>query len=307
MEEELQLWGIKEVLGEKVRINNQKLQNINQGFNFANLDKPKAESKRYYIKVLLEISQNFKFKNEILEVEENLFGWRRNVQDFLGDLERYSKKPLIRLRHFNRKNKVSLWGLNFRERTIKFSDIDISIGELAEQKLKELNIDFKEQVKKILGLQEKSDDKLQALADRFVILKEKLLTLKECFGQKSNYYSSKKEDETITIFPLTPERYNEQLKEIEIEIREIASKLGLKIDEYDFKYIQIPKKVGFDEWLKASDEWLKESWENLDEDEQKEHKNFKGYADFMYDEMNGEIMTGEYDDEEDYEEDEGEE
>lgn len=290
-----------------------KLEKLNNGFNFGNMDKPKE--RKYFVEVLLKTTINLKGKVEEVEVKHNLFSnysyGDEDVIDFFEKLEEFAKKPLVKIRYFNRKSQVSTWGFSdkFRNKTIKFLDIEISIGELAEQKLKKMDIDFKEKIKELLDLQKK-DDKAQKFVDRYVFLKEKMLTLDECVGKKKESYSyGKKADETLKIVLLTPEQYNEKLKEIETEMREIAEKFGISISEYDFKYIAIPKKVGFDEWLKASKSWLKENWEEFDDDE-KNGRTFKKYTEDVYDECNGEIVEqGGYPDGYgmDYDEDEDEE
>jgi len=119
--------------------------------------------------------------------------------------------------------------------------------------------------------------------NRFVQLKEKIITL-ESFKEKENYYSySVNKDKTEKI-RVTPQEYNKKLKEIETEMRELADKFGIKLDEYDFKYIKIETKLDFDEWLEKCKDTLKE---NYDFYEEETTENFEDYCKRLYEETDG--------------------
>jgi hypothetical protein len=273
-------------------IEEQRLVKLNNGFNFGSLFKKEEvkRSKKYFIEVILKTSINLKEKDEELEVRNDLLGYyhssyEQGIESFFKDLEEFVKKPLVNITNFNRKEEVSRYdlGLNIRDKTINFSDVEIHIGELAEKKLKELDVDFKEKVKEILSKQKKRDEKLQALVDRYVFLKESWLVLDKCVGKKkdSYSYSNRNEDKTQKLILLTPEQYNLKLKEIEKEIRCIGKKLGITIGDYQFKYIEIKKPLNFDEWLEEHKEELEENFESGET----ECDSFEEYAQMCFDEF----------------------
>ena len=287
----------------ELRINQQRLERINDGYNFFNIIQ---KEKKYFIKVMLETEMDLLEKEETIKVYTDLplsdWDYCRDYEviDFLKEFENFVKKPLVRIRDFNRKNMTSSYELSYvrvgvREKILKFSDIEITIGELAERKLKVIGIeDFKEKVKELLNLQKGIDEKIQKLVDRFIQLKERIATLKECIGKKDDgyiYYCGygKEVDKTIKI-TLTAEQYNQELKEIEKGMREIAHKLKIEVRDSDFEYVPIERKVGFNEWLEINKGELKESWAEFDSEDKKAYKSFKGYCEEMYDECSGVIV-----------------
>ncbi len=129
----------------QMRIDEQRLFKINKGHNFYNLEQ---REKKYFIEVMLKTSMNLLEEEEEIRVETDLpmgsRGWsnlrREEVIDFFKELKNFVKKPLVKIRTSNRKNTIDSWKLdsikeNFRDRTLKFSDINITIGELAGKKL----------------------------------------------------------------------------------------------------------------------------------------------------------------------------
>ena len=285
---------------QQFHIDEQRLMRINKGYNFGNLQQTE---KKYFVRVMLETTIDLREKEEIIEVDtdlpvENGGYWHSDIEviNFLKELEEFVSLPLVKIRHFNRKNKVSTYGFSdkFRDEIIKFSDIDITIGELAEKKLKVIGIeDFKKKVKEILALQKGLDEKIQKLIDRFIQLHENIETLKECVGKERDSYYGDTIDRTLKI-ELTSSEYNKKLKEIEKEIRKIAGKLKIKVDRYDFKYIPIERKVGYDEWIKVNKEELKGDWDMSDEDDKEGYDSFEKYCEEMY-EQNGGIIVENFD------------
>ena len=214
-----------------VRVNTERLENLNNGINFLNIDN--QEQERYYIKVSLYSNLTLKSNDEKIKVDSNLpfISWsyyETEVDSFFKQLDKFCKNPLAVVNLTNRKEKISSYELHdiksaIRNITIDFKDIDFEIGELAEKKLK---FNFIEKVKKILKQQKVNRD-VQSDVDRFCQLKEKILTLKS-FREKDDYWgSSRKRDETERI-RLTPQEHNKQLRVIEIEMIDIAEKFGTK-------------------------------------------------------------------------------
>jgi len=285
-----------------INIREDKLFRINKGYNFFNLEQ---KEKKYFIEVMLETYLNLKEKTETIRIETNLptnASWRNlrslEVIDFLNELEEFVKKPLVKIRNFNRKNKLQSYEIGglkdkFRDKTLKFEDINITIGELAEKKLKAIGIDnFKKKVKEILNLQKTADNKIQELVDRFVKLKEKMLILNELVKDNEYYGYRENRDDTIKI-KLTPLEYNKKLKKVETEIKEIAEKLGIEVRDYDFKYLPIERKVSYDEWLEHNKVELEDNFNRYcseyGDDEEKPYENFEQYAKEMFDECGGTI------------------
>jgi len=276
-------------------VRNDILDRINQGYNFLNVDNQRQESKKkYYINVFIETKQNLKEKTEEIKIKQNLFSvgyWDNdfNVNDFLEKLDKFSKKLFCIIKKTsNRKNKsnydtdLSELRDKFRDKTIVFNDIDINITENAEQQLKYINLDFIGEVKKLLNQQQKTDKSKQKLIDRFVYLKEKVLTLKTFIEKTNSYDSRKKEDNSLKIL-ITPEEYNQKLKEIETEMKTIAESFGIKLRELD--YIIIKERIGFDEWLEQNKDELRENYE--ENEGESDFENFDEYAEQMYVEFEG--------------------
>ncbi len=229
---------------QELTINYDRLERINKGHNFLNFKQ--TEKSRYYVRVMLEATQNLKSKEEQIVVKSNFsfldfeYRWEGvSVDDFLKELTAYSKKPLAIFRTSNRKEKVSSWNLRgiekaIRTKKIEFKDIEITIGILAEKKLR---FDFKDKVKEILKEQKKSNKQEQELVDRFIRLREKVLLLKNLIGKKQNSWNSYGEakDDSIKI-QLTDSEYDEQLKVIELELRKIGKKFNITdVGEFDYK------------------------------------------------------------------------
>ena len=280
---------------QELKVRNDILDRINQGYNFLNVDKQgKEKEKKYYINVFIETKQNLKEKTEKMKIKQNLFSvgyWDNdfNVNNFLEKLDKFSKKLFCIIKKTsNRKNKsnydtdLSELRDKFRDKTIVFNDIDINITENAEQQLKYINLDFIGEVKKLLNQQQKTDKSKQKLIDRFVYLKEKVLTLKTFIEKTNSYDSRKKEDNSLKIL-ITPEEYNQKLKEIETEMKTIAESFGIELRELD--YIVIKERIGFDEWFKQNEDELKENYE--ENEGESDFENFDEYAEQMYVEFEG--------------------
>jgi len=280
---------------EQISVREDKLFRINRGYNFFNLEQ---KEKKYFIEVMLETYLNLKEKTEEIRVRTDLptyTNWSNlrslKVIDFLNELEEFVKKPLVKIRNFNRKNKLQSYEIdslkdNFRDKTLKFEDIKITIGELAEKKLKEIGIeDFKKKVKEILDLQKTADKKTQELVDKFVQLKEKMLILNELVRDDEYYSYSKNRDDTMKI-KLTALEYNKKLKEVETEIKEIAEKLGIEVRDYDFKYLPIEKKVSYEEWLEHNKVELEDNFNTYED----EYESFEEYCKEMYEQSGGVIV-----------------
>jgi len=280
---------------QELKVRNDILDRINQGYNFLNVDNQRQESKKkYYINVFIETKQNLKEKTEEIKIKQNLFSvgyWDNdfNVNNFLEKLDKFSKKLFCIIKKTsNRKNKsnydtdLSELRDKFRDKTIVFNDIDINITENAEQQLKYINLDFIGEVKKLLNQQQKTDKSKQKLIDRFVYLKEKVLTLKTFIEKTNSYDSRKKEDNSLKIL-ITPEEYNQKLKEIETEMKTIAESFGIELRELD--YIVIKERIGFDEWFKQNEDELKENYE--ENEGESDFENFDEYAEQMYVEFEG--------------------
>jgi len=283
---------------EQVSINEDKLFRINKGYNFFNLEQ---KEKKYFIEVMLETYLNLKEKTETIRVKTDLptyttWGNLRSLEipDFFNELEKFVKKPLVKIKNFNRKNKLQSYEIsnlkdNFRDKTLKFEDIKITIGELAEKKLKEMGIDdFKKKVREILDLQKTADKKTQELVNKFVRLKEKMLILNELVRDNEYYGYSEDRDDTIKI-KLTPLEYNKKLKEVETEMKEIAKKLNVEVRDYDFKYLPIERKVSYEEWFKMYKDELEENFNNLCQEygDESEYGSFDEYCRDLYEQSGG--------------------
>lgn len=283
----------------------QRLYKINRGHNFLNLDEKRVmREKKYYISVTLETEMDLLKKEEIIEINTNLElsdNYRYHyegysLREFFGELEKWAKKPLVKLNFSNRKNKLSYYEIresDFREKSIDIKDIDISIGELAEKKLKQNKIDFIGKVKEMLGLQKEADEEMQKALDRYIQLKERILQLETFIDKRDDsYYSYSREKDKTTKIMLSPQEYNKELKKVETEMKALAKKLNVGVRE-DFRYLPIQKKVGYREWLKANKRELDENFENCyDEicDDYGGKPTFEKYAREMYDESGGFVV-----------------
>jgi len=228
----------------EVKVDEQRLDRINSGTNFLNIAK-REYGKEYYLRVFIQIRQNLKEKDEEISVDSNLpvreYGyWDSKGDDidrFLDNLKKFVNRPLGKI-VIPLKSEVSTYNLGIkekiREERINFEDIEISVGEMARKKLKEKGIeDFEGEIKKILSNQ--IEDNVQQKVNAYIRLKDRILALKSLIGRKSSYSYSydKPTDETIKI-PLTPEQYNEKMKEIEVDLRVLEKAFGIKQEELDF-------------------------------------------------------------------------
>jgi len=220
----------------------------NKGFNFLNIDE--IENKEFFIDVYVKREQTLLKEEEDIVVNSNL-GIREyrsyggtDVFSFLEELEDFCKKILFfDVKSSNRKNMPSHYGDidtlkdKTRDRTLIFSTIKIRVTESAEELLKEEGIEnFKEEIKKMLDLQQKTTKSKQKLIERFIYLKEKELTLKNFLGKNNvveRYSYNKKPKESSRIL-ITKEEYNQKLKNIEIEMKAIAKELSFEIRELNY-------------------------------------------------------------------------
>jgi len=295
----------------------EKLKRLNKGFNFFNFVQTE---KKYYLNVNLKITQDLKDKDELLEVDTNLYissGYYRqgySVVDFLKDLETFCNKPFGEVISHNKKGygysgnySYSSYG-NFseierviRKDTFKFSDIKIEIGDLAREKLKEMNIDFEEQVKSILKKQKDITKDRQDKINQYVILREKIYMFKSLIKEDDGYsYSSKPKDYTNKIM-LSPIEYNSNLKEVEVELRKLEKYFG--IDEMRLDYIQIKEELTFEEWKKNNDETLRENFKQAQEESDESETTFDEYCELVF-ENGGLNEEDEFEDEDEEEEQE---
>ena len=289
-------------IGQELSINDDRLYRLNQGYNFLNIDTKKPHKKEdYYIWVWLDVEQNLNETTEKVMVDTNLdvrgsWGNGYELETFFEDINLYSKKLLLNIKKTNnRKNKdnwdrdISHLRDNFRNRTIIFSDVKIGVGKLAERKLKEQGIDFRAKLKKILEQQQETDKKKQKLLDRFVYLKEKVLTLEKFFEKKYSYsYSDEKKDRTYKIM-ISPEEYNQKLKAIEVEMTAIAKIFNVELNELD--YLVIEQKVSYEKWLEVNKEELQEEYEDFGTDETA-YADFEEFCGQMYLSSGGVINVG---------------
>jgi hypothetical protein len=289
-----------------VIINEQRLQVVNNGTNFSNIEK--NNQKKYYIDVSLEVRQTLKWKEEEVVVNTNIFdslgGYRYrggfDVEEFFKELENFVKCPLGVVTIPNRALISDGGGYRYRDGlgeikdkvrsvTINFDDIDLTIGELATIKLKELGVEnFTQKVKDILKIQEESNKlNKQATIDAYVCLKDKILALKNLLsgGKKKSrgydYYGSNT-DETLKLL-LSPEIYNEKLKEVEKELRKLEKELGLKEEELEFIKIKTEEseEKAFKEWFAENEEQLREDFDLREEDNE---MTFDEYVEMVYSE-----------------------
>lgn len=283
----------------------QKLDRLNKGFNFFNFTQTE---KKYYIKVNLVVKQNLEEREETLEVDTNIYSngyyYREyDVEKFLKDLEDFCSKPLAEVIRTNKKERGYGYygsGIDLREieneirdKTIKFSDIKIEIGELARQKLKELNIDFENRVKDLLSKQKSISKDKQIKINRYVFLREHLKMLKSLITEESNYYSYNKPKDNSLKIMLNPNEYNDRLKEVEKELRILEK--SLEITPYKIEYIVIKEEMTYEKWLKENEEQLRGEFQ-----ESECEIPFEEWAEMTYE--NSENDEQEFDDEEDEEE-----
>lgn len=288
---------------QKLKINTIQTELKNKGYNFLNVDNIiTREEKNYYIHILLDVELNLKKQREEIVVETNLSidndrYWRYGIEleEFLKKLKELCKKPLLKLKKTSNRKKTPYFDRDLsnledsiRDKTILFEDIDISIGKLAKEKLNNRNV--VEEIKNILKEQEKTNEINQKLLNRFVYLKDKVLTL-NCFLNKKNEYSYHKEKDRTTKLLITDKEYNQKLKEVEDEMKQIAKKFNIELNEFD--YLLIPKKVDLDEWVEYNKDNLDDNWNYLDEEEQKEYNSFEEYCKKSYDDNEGIIEVEE--------------
>jgi hypothetical protein len=282
-------------------IEQQRLEKLNKGFNFF-MDTNKPKHNKHYIRLYVYVEQDLVDKDERLRVESDIFHFYSHEEDykgFLEELKKFCNKPFAEIILSNRKDMLNDYHDNLSElrqkirtETINFSDIDITIMDLAKNKLAELKLDFIKEVKKILDKQKNISKENQDKINDYVFLREELKTYDKLIEKKNwdNYsYSSKPTDNTQKV-RLNPQEYNDKLKQIEIKIRKLEKDLGL--DETDIKYIEIKEKISFKEWLKQNEGELRDNFKNDNEDE---NMTFEEYAEQSYEFM-------EETDEEEYEE-----
>ena len=193
---------------QKLKVNNESLRYINKGYNFLNVDDEKKVEKKYHISVLLVTRQNIRDTEEKIIVQSDLLDYNYyhnpsyygspSVEKFLIELEEFVKLPFVKIKKTDNRINTDRYDRDMgsleshtRDGKIIFSEIEITIGELAKEKM---DIDLKKEVKRILNLQEETDDKNQKLMDRFVYLKEKVLTLKS-FIRNDNTFKTMITDE----------------------------------------------------------------------------------------------------------------
>ena len=276
---------------QELKVDTQVLENINKGYNFLNVDnKRDKKSKKYYLEILLDIQQNLKETREEICIKTNILNQSRfceySIEDFLKDLNEYVRKPYVIIKETsNRINEDrydnDINGLRdlIRDKHIIFADIDFRIGELAKEKI---NKNLIEEIKEILSQQAKVDKKNQKLMDRFIYLKEKVLTLKTLIEETKTYWNKPK-DNTLKIL-ITTEEYNEKLKVIEEELKVIAKVFGLELREMD--YIVVEEELSYDEWLEDNKDDLQENYKIYCENDDYEGcSDFEEYCKMMFEEF----------------------
>lgn len=291
-----------------ITIDTQRLERTNKGFNFLNLNNEYGK-KKYFISVLLKTEQNLKGKEEKLVVDTNLpfceRGWRYSGYELTAFLKEFEEFVKLRLGKIIMPNKTQVGNYelsslksNLRNENINIEDIEISIGVLAEKKLKELNINFAEKVRETLNLQDRKKDKeTQNKVNKYILLREKIITLKNLLrgGESHSGYGYNRQTDNSLKITLTAEEYNSKLKEVEIELRALEKEFNLR--EERVEYVEIKEPITYEKWLEANREVLEQ---NFEEDDNRE-MTFDEYAEMMFEESEGENL-GENEEEFDEEE-----
>jgi hypothetical protein len=274
-----------------INIDSQSLDRVNKGTTFLNLQE-REERKKFYVRVSLKAEIDLREKKEEVLIETNLpiertghYRYEYRVGEFFEDLKIFVEHPLAKIR-IPLKSEITSWTLdslkgNLREETIKFSDIDIQVGDLAKKKMKK---DFKAEVERILNLQDNTSHKeIQDRVNAYMNLRTKIEALQNllCKERDSYCYSSreKKKDDTIKL-PLTAEEYNSKLQEIEKELRVLEKEFGLR--ETDLNYEKVKDEHTFDNWLKENEEQLREDFENNQEEDSDSEMTFDEYAEMVF-------------------------
>jgi hypothetical protein len=282
----------------------------NRGMNLLNWKKDSP----FFISVMKEVSINLARMSDKIVVDTNLcscYGRTSNIKSFFSDLENYLSipyyKPFIQNAR-RQENKASIYScdLSLRENDFEFSDIKIEIGELAEEELKKLGIDFCADVKKIVSKKRIATIEEEKDFERASYLAQRIRDLERQLGKRAYSYSSSygnygdNKDETIPI-KISAEEYNQKLREVETELKQFSKKYPfLKIPTMTF--VKIKVVVTLEVWKEKNKLALEESWKNLDEDEKEEYENkFEAYIENCFNESDGEDYS-EDEDEEDIEE-----
>jgi len=276
----------------------------NRGFNLLSSNK---KNSHFYISVMKDVEVDLNGVASEIIVESNLiryYGGNSGVEKFFSELQNYLSVPFYKPFIQNAKrqeNKISVYScdLRLRERDFEFSEIKIEIGKLAEEELKSLGIDFCAEVKKIVDKKRVATAQEEKDFERVSYLAQRIADLERQLGKRGyNYYGNygnNSDDKTIPI-KISAEEYNQKLKEIEFEFKEMSKKYPfLKIPSMDF--VEIITPLSLEEWRKKNETALKESWDNLDEDEKSECENgFESYVENCFEESDG----ADYDSDEEY-------
>ena len=134
---------------EKELVMQRRLENVNKGYTFENID---AENRKLKVEFLLSVDMNLEERKEEIIVQHNLnlsnnpyySGEQENLENFFSALNNFATTPFYVPRTFNRKNKLSDWELNkiaVRKTILNFADINIVVYEEADKSLKQKKID----------------------------------------------------------------------------------------------------------------------------------------------------------------------
>ena len=100
----------------KIKVNTERLENLNNGTNFLNIEDKQSEkeNERYYINVYLDSHITLKHQSEELRINTNLpfISWsyyETKIDEFLEQLEKFCKNPLAVVNTTNRKEKISYY------------------------------------------------------------------------------------------------------------------------------------------------------------------------------------------------------
>ncbi|MDP8216007.1 MAG: hypothetical protein P9L98_01630 [Candidatus Kaelpia imicola] len=263
---------IHEKIKEDIKLQ-QRLDRRNKGVNLFNII---PEYKRYGIIVKLEVSLNLAETKAEISISTDLpfvgYYETHGLDSFVAEFTRWVKIPQYIPRNFNRKeNKMSMWemeNLNLKKVSVNFEDIDIVVYPMAKKFLAEKGICyFPKVVKKLCSLQ-KETTKLQIKAvDRYIYLLEEIKSLKDRIGKEKNYYYSCDEDKTLKLY-ISKKEYNNQLKEIEKELKEITKKNPfLEFPESKIEYEEVIEKLSYKKFVKQNREDLEQEFEEGDFEE----------------------------------------
>jgi len=273
----------------------------NRGLTLLNADKFKSS---FFISIYKEVELNLLGKEEKIVVVTNILGSYSysynglSIEEFLVKLKKYLSIPTYKFL-IQRENKVDFyWKAKFRTKDFEFEDIKITIGEQAKEYVDSLKFNFIEEVKKLVKNKKQATEQEGKDFEKYFFLYNRIDDLKRQVKESNNSYYSYHQDADRTLkITISTEEYNQKLKEVETEMKEICKKYSyLELPRFD--YIKIVELITFEDWLKEQGEELRESWDEFD-DEQKEDWNgdFDSYAQSCFENFNEEDSSYDEDEE----------